>query len=196
MKKIIITISILILIALGFIGYKTDIFGTKSINKDTSVIVKDYLNTMMIYNNDAVIVSIPIMNNLEIKESKVRVLAANVVDNQSFDISKMKNIYNQYLGPVPEIATSSENIFTDLKDIKGEELGEEYVKDVIEHYKKSIKISEKFIKQIDQYKKYNSVKQGGLVITSSHPAIDESYDFAKNIIEAYKKELDSLKEIY
>ena len=197
MKKTIITISILILIAFVFIGYKTDMFGliTKD-NSDYSLIVKDYLGKMIDHEQLAVMASTPIMNNLDIKEARVRVMAANTVDVHSFDIAKMNNIYSQYLGGAYMISTSTENIFSNLAELKGDELGKMYIKDLIKHNERSIKISETFIKKIEKYKNANAVKQDGIVITSSHPAIDESYDLAKSIIDSKKKEIELMKNIY
>ncbi len=197
MKKLIITISILILIALGFIAYKTDLFNmNNSKDVDTSAIIKDYLGRHIENADDAVMISKTIMNDLDITNAKVRVLAADIVDTQSFDISRMNNIHTLYLGSEYIPSTTTENIFSKLEGKKGDDLAKLYVKKMIKHHKMNIDLSKDFIKKIDAYREANSSSQGDLVISNSHPSIDESYDLAKSIMDRSQKEIVTLEELY
>lgn len=195
MKKTIITITILILIALGFIGYKNDWFSFDK-GQDANIVLESYLKSMIDHNNTAVISSKIIMNDLEIGEAKVRVMAANIVDTESFDMSRMQNMYTNYLGSEYQISTSTKNIFDNLKDLKGDKLGKVYIRDLISYDKKTIDMSEDFMKKMDRVNKANSTTKDGLTITNSHPVLDESYALAKSLIEVKRKEIESLEKIY
>lgn len=193
----IITITLLILIVLGFILYKNGILTDNNKGKDTSVFVRDFISVMIPHHDEALTVSRVIMNDLSITEPKVRILAANIVDNQSFEIDQMKNIYGEYLGGEYTMSTSTEDhMMGDYTNIKGDDLGKAYVKDMIEHHEEAIKVASKYVKLIDKVKKENSTTNNGLVITNSHPAVDMTYDMAKEIIESQTKEIESMKALY
>jgi len=195
----IITITILVLISLGFILYKNGTFTKLNFNnqKDSSVVVRDFINMMIPHHNEAVKVSLSIMNDLSITEPKVRILAANIVDTQSFEIAKMKTIYSDYLGGEYTSSTSTEShIMGDYKDIKGDDLAKTYIKDMIKHHKEAIKAAEKYIKLIDKINKQNSKTENGLTITNSHPALDTTYEIAKGIIDSQNKEIELMESLY
>ncbi len=211
MKKLTITIILLILIAVGFTIYKSYSDGSfmKKDEKDTAIIVKNFINMMIPHHQEAVTSSMKVMNDLEISEPKLRIFAANVVDIQSFEISKMKNIYGQYLG-VEYIPTMSmdmsmdgkntdghyKHMMSDTTNLKGDKLAKTYTKDMIKHHEMAIKEAKDFIKAIDKAKKSSSNTENGLTITNSHPAVDETYQIAKDIIESQTKEIEMLKALY
>lgn len=206
MKKLTITITLLILIAIGFTVYKSYTDGSfmKKEEKDTSVVVKNFINMMIPHHEEAVTSSMKVMNDLEITEPKVRIFAANVVDMQSFEISKMKNIHEQYLGG-EYISTMTmdmdgkindehyEHMMSDVTNLKGDELAKTYAKDMIKHHEMAIKEAKDFIKTIDKVNKANSSSENGLTIINSHPAVDDTYQIAKDIIESQTKEIEVLK---
>jgi uncharacterized protein (DUF305 family) len=159
---------------------------------------------MRYHHEEAVTSSLKVMNDLEITEPKFRIFAANVVDTQSFEIAKMKNIYSQYLGSEymstmimgVDGKVSDEHydhMMTDTKDLKGDALAEIYTKDMIKHHEIAIEEAEEFIKTIDKVNKKNSTTENGLTISNSHPAVDETYQIAKDIIETQTKEVVLLK---
>lgn len=206
MKKLTITITLLILIAVGFTVYKSYTDGSfmKKDEKDTAVVVKNFINMMIPHHQEAIDSSLKVMNDLEITEPKVRIFAANVVDIQSFEISKMKNIHEQYLGGeyIPTMKMDMggkskddhyEHMMTDTTNLKGDELAKTYTKDMIKHHEMAIEEAEDFIKTIDKVNKKNSNSENGLTITNSHPAVDETYQIAKDIIQSQTKEIEMLK---
>lgn len=206
MKKLTITITLLILIAIGFIVYKSYTDGSfmKKDEKDTAVIVKNFINMMIPHHEEAVESSLKVMNDLAITEPKIRVFAANVVDTQSFEVSKMKNIYGQYLGgeyaATVTIGANGksdnehyEHMMTDVTNLKGDELAKTYTKDMIKHHEMAIKEAQDFIKTIDKVNKSNSNTENGLTVSNSHPAVDETYQIAKDIIETQTKEIAEMK---
>ncbi len=210
MKKLTITITLLILIAVGFTIYKSYSDGSfmKKDEKDTAIIVKKFINMMIPHHQEAVTSSMKVMNDLEISEPKLRIFAANVVDIQSFEISKMKNIHEQYLGgeyiPTMSMDMSMDgkntdghykHMMSDTTNLKGDELAKTYTKDMIKHHKKAIEEAKDFIKAIDKAKKSSSNTENGLTITNSHPAVDETYQIAKDIIESQTKEIEILKAL-
>ncbi len=195
MKKIIITITILILITIGFILYKNK-SNTLDISdsKNTALIVQDFINKMIPHHMEAVNVSMKVMNDLEISNPKARILAANIVDGQSFEIDQMKNIYREYLGGEYVFSTTTyHNMMRDVKDIKGDELLKVYKKDMIKHHNIAIDEAKDYIKKIDKIRSKSSTTKDGLTITNSHPAIDITYDLAKKIVETQKKEILEIK---
>ncbi len=206
MKKLTITITLLILIAIGFTVYKSYTDGSfmKKSEKDTAVVVKNFINMMIPHHEEAVNSSLKVMNDLAITEPKIRVFAANVVDTQSFEISKMKNIHGLYLGSeyVPTVTIDAdgksnnahyEHMMTDTSNLKGDDLAKIYTKDMIKHHEMAIEEAEDFIKAIDKVKKADSNTENGLTITNSHPAVDETYQIAKDIIATQTKEIEEMK---
>lgn len=203
MKKTIITITLFVLIALGVVLYNNMSGGTfKDVAKetDTAVIVRSFFDKMIPHHQEAVDSSLQVMNDLGITDPKVRIFAANVVDIQSFEISRMQNMYREYLGAEYAQAISldatgkmADHIMTDMSVLKGDELAKVYAKDMIKHHKAAIVMAEDYIKLIDKIKARDSKTENGLTITNSHPAVDESYQLAQEIIEAQKKEIETLK---
>ncbi len=160
---------------------------------DEAAVVKAFLNEMIPHHQDAVDSSIKIMNNLDITNGQVRIFAANVVDTQTFEISKMKNIYREYLGMEYAPTVSMSMHATTTADLKGDELAKKYTKDMIVHHQKAIDISKDYIEILDQISKANSSKENGLTITNSHPALDSTYELAKQIIDTQTKEIEVMK---
>ena len=206
MKKTIITITFFILIALTVIFYATksdDTFKDVANATDTAFIVKSFLNKMIPHHQEAVDLSLKVMNDLEITEPKIRIFAANVVDTQSFEISKMENIYREYLGGeyAPTISVDAsgkskdqyQHMMGSADGLKGDELAKSYTKDLIKHHESAVKMSKDYIKLIDKVRSYDSTKENGLIVTNSHPAIDDSYELAKQIIDTQTKEIDIMK---
>ena len=196
MKKLIITIILLILIALGFIVYKNYSSKTISIDdeKNTATVVKNFLNKMIPHHEEAIKISSQVMNDRDITEAKVRILAANIVDNQSFEISKMKNIYSEFLGSDYALSTSTyKNMIGDLSKLKGDELAKAYIKNMIKHHKEAVSEAKEYVRLIDKIRKAGSTTKDGLTVSNSHPAIDMSYDLAKGIIDSQEKEITVLK---
>lgn len=192
----IITIILFVLIALGIILYKnmsTNTFTKVAKTGDEAAVVKAFLNEMIPHHQDAVDSSIKIMNNLDITNGQVRIFAANVVDTQTFEISKMKNIYREYLGMEYAPTVSMSMHATTTADLKGDELAKKYTKDMIVHHQKAIDISKDYIEILDQISKANSSKENGLTITNSHPALDSTYELAKQIIDTQTKEIEVMK---
>ncbi len=162
--------------------------------KNTAVIVKDFLNKMIPHHEEAIKSSLKVMNDLDITNPKVRILSANIVDTQSFEVAQMKNIYREYLGGEYNYSSSSyHDMMTDITNIKGDELAKVYAKDMIKHHDMAIKEAKKYIKLIDKVKKSNAKTENGLTITNSHPAIDLTYDLAKKIVETQEKEILEIK---
>lgn len=208
----IITIILFVLITLAVVLYRSmsdDTFKDVADEKNTALVVKSFLDKMIPHHQEAVDSSLKVMNDLDITEPKVRIFAANVVDNQSFEISRMKNIYQEYLGQ--EYAQSLtldmdnkeethsddyHNMMSDMSALKGDELAKVYTKDMIKHHKAAIKMAEDYIKVIDKINKSNSTSEGGLVITNTHPSIDATYEMAKQIIGTQAKEIELLKTWY
>jgi uncharacterized protein (DUF305 family) len=173
----------------------------KKDEKDTAVIVKNFINMMIPHHQEAIDSSLKVMNDLEITEPKVRIFAANVVDMQSFEVSKMKNIYGQYLGgeymSTMTMGVDGKNtdehykhMMSDTTNLKGDELAKTYTKDMIKHHEMAIEEAQDFIKTIDKVKKTDSNTKDGLTIINSHPAVDETYQIAKDIIESQTKEIE------
>ena len=190
----IITITLLVLITLGFIGYKSDWFNMEEKNRDTSIVVRDFLDMMIPHHEEAVNISRPIMNDLSITEPKVRILAANIVDTQTFEMEKMRNIYIEFLGG--SYTSTTTHSMDDTKDLKGDDLAKAYVENMIKHHKDAIKVAEKYIKLIDKIRKESSTESNGLIITNSHPSIDMTYDIAKGIIQDQKTEIEVMEGLY
>ncbi len=210
MKKLTITITLLILIAVGFTIYKSYSDGSfmKKDEKDTAIIVKNFINMMIPHHQEAIDSSMKVMNDLDITEPKVRIFAANVVDIQSFEISKMKNIHEQYLGGeyIPTMSMDMsidgkktdghyKHMMSDTTNLKGDKLAKTYTKDMIKHHEMAIKEAKDFIKAMDKAKKSSSNTENGLTITNSHPAVDETYQIAKDIIESQTKEIEMMKAL-
>ena len=189
----IITITLLVLIVLGFILYKNGVFVNNK-DKDTSVFVRDFIEMMIPHHEEAVKTSLVVMNDLDITEPKIRILAANIVDNQSFEINQMKNIYAEYLGGEYMMSSSTQNhMMRDYTNMKGDDLAKAYIEDMIKHHEEAVKVSEKYVKLIDRVRKESSTSGDGLIITNSHPSIDMTYDMAKDIIESQAKEIESME---
>lgn len=192
----IITITLLVLIVLGFILYKNGVFVNNK-NQDTSVFVRDFIEMMIPHHEEAVKVSLTVMNDLDITEPKVRVLAANIVDNQSFEINQLKNIHAEFLGGEYMMSSSTENhMMRDYTNMKGDDLAKTYIEDMIKHHEEAVKVAEKYVKLIDKVRKASSSSEGGLIVTNSHPSIDMTYDMAKGIIESQAKEIELMKSLY
>jgi uncharacterized protein (DUF305 family) len=211
MKKMIITIILFVLIALAVILYRSlsdNTFKDVAGEKNSAVIVKSFLDMMIPHHQEAVDSSLKVMNDLDITEGQVRIFAANVVDTQSFEISKMKNIYVDYLGqPYAENITLDvnaegghsmeyHNMMTDTSALKGDDLAKVYTADMIKHHESAVEMAEDYIKVIDKVNKSNSTKSEGLVITNTHPSIDATYELAKQIIDTQTKEIELLKTWY
>ncbi len=193
----ILTITLLIIIVLGFIGYKNNWFTNKSANsEDTSMVVKEFLDTMIPHYEEAAKVSQPIMNDLSISEPKVRILAANIVDNQSFEMMQMINIYTEFFGGSYTSTTTYKSMKIDTTNLKGDDLAKVYIKNMIKHHELSIKIAKKYIKKLDKIKKASSYTENGLTIINTHPSLDLTYDMAKKIIEEQNKEIELMEKIY
>jgi uncharacterized protein (DUF305 family) len=204
MKKMIITITLFVLIALGFIMYRSlseGKFEKMAKNKDASALVKAFINDMIPHHQEAVDSSLKIMNDLDITDPKVRIFAANVVDIQSFEISRMENIYREYLG-----GEYSSAAMTDGKDdhsnlapstgLKGDELAKSYAKMMIRHHQDAIDMAQDYIKAVDMLNKGQGGSKDGLIVTNSHPAIDGTYELAKQIVDSQAKEIEVMKGWY
>lgn len=193
----IITITLLVLIALGFILYKN--YSDKKLtniddSKNTAAMVKNLLDKMIPQNDESAQISTKVMSDLDITESKFRILSANIADRDSFRVSQMKGLYIQYLGGEYNIASSTyKNVMKDMTDIKGDILAKAYVKEMINHHNKTISDAKDYIKLIDKVRKASSNTQDGLTVTTSHPAIDDSYNFAVEIIKDYQADIDTMK---
>jgi hypothetical protein len=106
----------------------------------------------------------------------------------------MKGLYVQYLGGEYNAASSAyKNIMKDLTNLKGDALAKDYVKEMIKHHNKTIGDAKDYIKKIDKIKKASSKTENGLTITTSHPAIDDSYNFAVEIVKNYQSDIDTMK---
>jgi hypothetical protein len=64
---------------------------------------------------------------------------------------------------------------------------------MINHHNKTISDAKDYIKLIDKVRKASSNTQDGLTVTTSHPAIDDSYNFAVEIIKDYQADIDTMK---
>ncbi len=207
----IITIILFVLIALAVILYRSmsdNTFKDVANETNTAVIVKSFLDKMIPHHQEAVDSSLQVMNDLDITEPKVRIFAANVVDNQSFEISKMKNIYLEHLGQsyAENItldvtvedghSTNYHNMMSDTSALKGDELAKVYTEDMIKHHKSAVEMAEDYIEVIDKVNKLNSTKSEGLIITNTHPSIEATYELAKQIIDTQTKEIELLKTWY
>ena len=194
----IITITLLVLITLAVILYRSmssNTFSDVADEKNTSLIVKSFMDKMIPHHQEAVDISLKVMNDLDITEAKVRIFAANVVDTQTFEISKMKNIYADYLGQSYDeaIPVEYDHMMHTVSDKKGDESAKEYTADMIKHHESAVEMSKDYIKLIDKINKSNSTSENGLVIMNTHPAIEDSYALAKQIIEGQTKEIAELK---
>ena len=207
----IITIILFVLIALAAILYNSmsdSTFKDVEGETNTAVIVKSFLDKMIPHHQEAVDSSLKVMNDLDITESKVRIFAANVVDTQSFEISKMKNIYQEYLGqPYAQSitldvnaenghSTEYHNMMSDMSALVGDDLAKVYTTDMIKHHEGAIVMAKDYIKLIDKINKESSVSENGLVITNTHPSIESTYELAKQIVDTQEKEIEVLKTWY
>lgn len=170
---------------------------------DTAVIVRSFFDKMIPHHQEAVDSSLKVMNDLEITDPQVRIFAANVVDTQSFEISRMQNMHREYLGGEYTQTTSLdangkgqdhyEHMMSDMSALKGDELAKSYTNDMIKHHEAAVEMAQDYMKLIDKVRSYDSSTENGLTITNSHPAVDESYELAKQIIETQTKEIEMMK---
>lgn len=184
------------MITIGFILYKNNTFTSNNQPEDTSVVVREYLEMMIPHHEEAVKVSTPIMNDLSITEPKVRILAANIVDNQSFEMVQMRNLYIEFLGGYYTATTTYHTITKDLSVLKGDELAKVYLNEMIKHHKEAIKVSQKYMKKIEKVRKASSYTENGLTVMNTHPSLDITYDIAKKLIEDQEKEIELIKSLY
>ncbi len=207
----IITITLFVLVVLAVLLYRNmsdSTFKDVANETNTAVIVKSFLDKMIPHHQEAVDSSLKVMNDLDITEAKVRIFAANVVDTQSFEISKMENIYTEYLGQsyaqtiTMDVDTKDGStteyhaMMNDMSALVGDELAKVYAKDMIKHHEGAVRMAEDYIEVIDKVNKSNSTKSEGLVITNTHPSIDATYELAKQIIDTQTKEIELLKTWY
>ena len=180
-----------------------DTFEDVANETDTAVIVKSFLDKMIPHHQEAVDSSLKVMNDLEITDPQVRIFAANMVDTQSFEISKMESMYREYLGSEYTQTISLDakgtgedhyqHMMSDTSGLKGDELAKSYAKDMIKHHEAAIEMAQDYMKLIEKVKSYDSTTSNGLTITNTHPAIEESYELAKQIIDAQTKEIGMMK---
>lgn len=207
----IITIILFVLIALAVILYRSmsnNTFKDVANENNTAIIVKSFLDKMIPHHQEAVDSSLKVMNDLGITEPQVRIFAANVVDTQSFEISRMKTIYQEYLGEqYAQSVTLDVNeesgqtadyhhVMSDMSALVGDELAKVYAKDMIKHHESAIVMAEDYIEIIDKVNKESSVSDNGLIITNTHPSIEATYELAKQIIDTQTKEIEVLKTWY
>jgi uncharacterized protein (DUF305 family) len=205
MKKMIITITLFVLIALAVIGFTTRSKGTfKDVDDETNtaVIVKSFLDKMIPHHEYAITSSLKVMNDKDITESQVRIFAANVVDSQTFEIEKMKTIYMEYLGAeyAPTIMLDAagtgmdhENMTSKTADLKGDELAKAYKEEMIAHHEGAVEMAKDYIKLIDKVRKESAKTEDGLTVSNNHPAIDLTYELAQQIVDTQEKEIEQLK---
>lgn len=201
MKKLIITIILLVLIVLGVILYRNmsnNRYAKMAEDGNTEVVVRGFLDEMIPHHQEAVDSSLAVMNDLAISNGEVRIFAANVVDTQSFEISRMENIYRELLLKeyIPTMVMDGKKQHTMMDDttgLKGDELAKAYTKDMIKHHEKAIDMAKDYVKLIDKIKKASAHTENGLTVTNSHPAIDATYDLAKQIIDTQTKEVEVMK---
>jgi len=198
----IITITLFVLIALAVIGFTTRSNGTfKDVagETNTAVIVKSFLDKMIPHHEEAITSSLKVMNDKDVTESQVRIFAANVVDNQTFEIEKMKTIYMEYLGAeyAPTIMLDAgmnhENMASKTADLKGDELAKSYKDEMIAHHEGAVEMAKDYMKLIDKVRKESAKTEDGLTVSNNHPAIDLTYDLAQQIVDTQEKEIEQLK---
>lgn len=199
MKKTIITIIVLVLVILGTILYRmasNNRYASMGEAGNTAVVVQGFLDDMIPHHQEAVDSSLKVMNDLDITNGQVRIFAANVVDNQSFEISRMENIYRELLLKeyIPTVMVDAHATTSTESDLKGDELAKSYTKEMIKHHKKAIDMAGDYVKLIDKIKKATSHTENGLTVTNSHPAIDATYEMAKQIVDTQTKEIEVMKE--
>lgn len=183
------------MIALGFILYNN--YSNKELadgvdSKNTTIIVKTFLNKMIPQQIESAQLSNIVMRDLDITEPKYRILAANISDRDSFRVEQMKGLYMTHLGGVYG-SDVYKPIMKDMSEIKGDVLAKSYIKEMIKHHKKAIDDAKDYIKIINKVKKANSNTEDGFTITTSHPAIDDSYDLAVEIVKQYEKDIEEMK---
>ncbi|MBC7981740.1 DUF305 domain-containing protein [Candidatus Parcubacteria bacterium] len=198
MKKMIITIILFVLIVLGILLYRNlsnNKYASMAEAGNTAVLVQGFLDEMIPHHQDAVDSSLKVMNDLDITNGQVRIFAANVVDNQSFEISRMENIYRELLLKeyVPTVMVDAHGTMSTDSALKGDALAKSYTKEMIKHHKSAIDAAEDYVKIIDKIKKATSHSENGLTVTNSHPAIDATYELAKQIIDTQTKEIEIMK---
>ncbi len=204
MKRIIITIIVFILVILGvtlYVNRNNDSFADVANETNTAVIVKSFIDKMIPHHEEAITSSLKVMNDLDITEPKVRIFAANVVDTQSFEIERMKNIYTEYLGVeyVPAIildSKMSKHSMDKTEGLKGDVLAKVYTDQMIKHHDGAVKMAQDYMKLIDKVKKASEKTENGLTVSNNHPAIESTYELAKQIIEMQEKEIVQLKTWY
>jgi hypothetical protein len=188
MKKTTITIILLVLIGLCFI-----LFENLSKKGPVTVDVKGYIDVTLPLQAEVAMNSSHIMNDGNITDSKIRIFAANAVDNKVTNINKMRNLYALYLGSAYHLDESKYvKVMPDMSKLSGDGLAKVYVKAMLDVDQKIIKESNDYIKQVDKFKKGSSTTKSGITISNGHPAIDDSYDLAKNILDTSSKEVDVL----
>ncbi len=196
MKKLILTIILFVLIAVGFVIYNTKNDGpTAADPQNTAIVVTEFINEMIPHHEAAVKASLKVMNDKDIAESKVRIFAANIVDTQTFEIERMKTVQREYLGS-DYTGTSTSHHMDSLENLTGDELAKAYARSMVDHHEDAIDAAKDYIKKIDRIKKATTNTENGLTVTNSHPAIDDTYDLAKQIIETQEKEIAELKSWY
>ncbi len=162
---------------------------------DAALIAKSFIDKMIPHHEGAVASSLIVMNDLGITESKVRVLAANIVDSQTFEIAKMKSMYAEYLGSEYP-ASTTHHTMSAIDGLKGDVLGRAYATAMITHHEDAIKMSKDYIKLVDKFKKDSEVKEEGLTVSNNHPALELTYELAKQIIDTQEKEIEQMKTWY
>ncbi|MBC7981839.1 DUF305 domain-containing protein, partial [Candidatus Parcubacteria bacterium] len=194
-------IILFVLIVLGVILYRNvsnNRYAKMAEAGNTAIVVQGFLDEMIPHHQEAVDSSLKVMNDLGITDGQVRIFAANVVDTQSFEISRMENIYREFLLKeyIPTVTVDAKNphaMMGDTSQLKGDELAKTYTKDMIKHHKGAIDAAQDYVKLVDKIRKANEHSENGLTVTNSHPAIDATYELAQQIIDTQTKEIEVMK---
>lgn len=200
MKKLttiaLILIAILILGALGYYFFGT---GTWSRNpslygtNQSDGIVKGYLERMIPHHIEGVDISKRVMIDKDITVPEIRLFAARVADREEFQIGQMKGWYTEWFGiPVPLFVYKRTLTETDAT---GNALAQVYLEEMLAYNEYQIDESQRVHAFIEEIESRHASTDGQLTIVNSHPGIDTTLVFTKQIEDEKMEDNAEIREL-
>jgi uncharacterized protein (DUF305 family) len=162
--------------------------------------VKVFLEMMIPHHQEAVETSLKVMQDPNIDNPKLRILAGRIYDAQTFEIIQMKTWYAEWFG-VPYTASSTllahpyMPMMGDLSALTGKDLEKAYINGMIEHHKMAIDTAEDVKTFLEKAQEKGGISDGDLTIINSHPGVDQTLIFTQKIIDVQSKEIQQLKDL-
>ncbi len=160
--------------------------------------VKVFLEEMIPHHQEAVDTSRFVMNDKDITNPQIRLLAGRIADKQEFEISQMKSWYYDWFG-IEYTASSTllktpyEPMMGDMTKLKGDNLARAYLQNMIIHHEHAVMTASEVRMFIESAEKKNGVSDGQISIVNSHPGIDQTLIFTKQIETDQTKEIEEMK---